>query len=257
MAISTQINILKSISAKETSRIFRIWSQTLIPPVMTMIIYLTIFGNIIGGYVGDINKVSYISFITPGLIIMSVINGSYANVSGSFYVNKFSGAIEMLIISPASNWIIALGYAIGGAVRGITIGVLLYFVCNIFHPSLLAHPIEAIIILVLASMLFSFLGLINGVYANNFDQVSFIPTFIITPLAYFGGIFYNIDKLPAGWRNLSYFDPIYYLVDGFRHAFLNISDFAFSTTLIIILVLNILLFTLTTYLIKNSKRLRN
>ena len=199
MAISTQINILKSISAKETSRIFRIWSQTLIPPVMTMIIYLTIFGNIIGGYVGDINKVSYISFITPGLIIMSVINGSYTNVSGSFYVNKFSGAIEVLIIL-ASNWIIAHGYAIGGAVRGITIGVLLYFVCNIFHPSLLAHPIEAIIILVLASMLFSFLGLINGVYANNFDQVSFIPTFIITPLAILVGYFITLTNYQKGGK---------------------------------------------------------
>ncbi len=257
MTSSTQLNILKSITKKETARIFRIWMQTLVPPIITITIYLTIFGNIIGSYVGKVDNVKYISFIIPGFIIMSVINGSYANVSSSFYGSKFSRSIETLLISPTSSWMIAIGYALGGVTRGVITGVLLYIMCNIFHLSGLAHPIEAILILILSSSLFSFLGLINGIYANNFDQVSFVPAFIITPLAYFGGVFYSVNQLPSGWRYISYFDPIYYLVDGLRHAFLNISATPFSRTLAIIIILNILLFLLTTYLIKNSKRLRN
>lgn len=214
----------KTIAGKEVHRFLRIWVQTLIPPVITMSLYFIIFGNLIGKQIGDINGFSYMEFIVPGLILMSVISNSYANVVSSFYGAKFQRHIEEMMVSPVPVWIILVGYIVGGVSRGLLVGLVVTAVALFFTELHVAHPLLTIVIVVLTAILFSIAGLINALFANSFDDISIIPTFVLTPLTYLGGVFYSIQMLPDFWQSVSRANPILYMIDGFRWGLLGASD---------------------------------
>lgn len=232
---------LQTLLYKEISRFMRIWSQTLIPPAITMCLYFIIFGKFIGSQIRHIEGYTYIQYIVPGLIMMSVMTNAYANTASSFFITKFNKSIEEMLVSPMSNLIVLLGFMLGGTLRGILVGIIVTFVSLFFTHVPVQHPTIIIIMAVLSAMVFSLGGLINAVYAKRFDDISFIPTFVLTPLTYLGGVFYSIHQLPPLWRSLSIFNPILEMVDAFRYGFLGISDvniyFGFSLVTIFFIVM--------------------
>jgi ABC-2 type transport system permease protein len=218
-------NSLVTLSTKEIRRYLRIWVQTLVPPAVTMSLYFVIFGSLIGPRIGSMDGLDYIQFMIPGLIMMSVITNSYANVTSSFYSVKFQRSIEELLVSPMPNWAILLGFIIGGVTRGVLIGFIVYVVSLFFYPAFdVVNPGLTLLVLLLTSILFSLMGFINAVFADSFDDISIIPTFILTPLIYLGGVFYSINILPEFWRNISMANPMLYVVNTFREGMLGVSD---------------------------------
>tara|TARA_B100000902_G_scaffold396110_1_gene456280 strand:+ start:243 stop:1022 length:780 start_codon:yes stop_codon:yes gene_type:complete len=218
-------NSLVTLSTKEIRRYLRIWIQTLVPPAVTMSLYFVIFGSLIGPRIGSMDGLDYIQFMIPGLIMMSVITNSYANVTSSFYSVKFQRSIEELLVSPMPNWAILLGFIIGGVTRGVLIGFIVYIVSLFFYPAFdVVNPGLTLLVLLLTSILFSLMGFINAVFADSFDDISIIPTFILTPLIYLGGVFYSINILPEFWRNISMANPMLYVVNTFREGMLGVSD---------------------------------
>ena len=218
-------NSLVTLSTKEIRRYLRIWVQTLVPPAVTMSLYFVIFGSLIGPRIGSMDGLDYIQFMIPGLIMMSVITNSYANVTSSFYSVKFQRSIEELLVSPMPNWAILLGFIIGGVTRGVLIGFIVYIVSLFFYPAFdVVNPGLTLLVLLLTSILFSLMGFINAVFADSFDDISIIPTFILTPLIYLGGVFYSINILPEFWRNISMANPMLYVVNTFREGMLGVSD---------------------------------
>ena len=219
------LNSLITLSTKEARRFLRIWVQTLVPPAVTMSLYFIIFGSLIGSRIGKMDGLDYIQFMIPGLIMMSVITNSYANVTSSFYSVKFQRSIEELLVSPMPNWAILLGFIIGGVARGTLIGFIVFCVSLFFYPSFeVVNPGLTLLVLFLTSILFSLMGFVNAVFADSFDAISVIPTFILTPLIYLGGVFYSINILPEMWRNISMANPMLYVVNTFREGMLGISD---------------------------------
>ena len=219
------LNSLITLSTKEVRRFLRIWVQTLVPPAVTMSLYFIIFGSLIGPRIGTMDGLDYIQFMIPGLIMMSVITNSYANVTSSFYSVKFQRSIEELLVSPMPNWAILLGFIIGGVARGTLIGFIVFCVSLFFYPSFeVVNPGLTLLVLFLTSILFSLMGFVNAVFADSFDAISVIPTFILTPLIYLGGVFYSINILPEMWRNISMANPMLYVVNTFREGMLGISD---------------------------------
>ena len=219
------LNSLITLSTKEVRRFLRIWVQTLVPPAVTMSLYFIIFGSLIGTRIGKMDGLDYIQFMIPGLIMMSVITNSYANVTSSFYSVKFQRSIEELLVSPMPNWAILLGFIIGGVARGTLIGFIVFCVSLFFYPSFeVVNPGLTLLVLFLTSILFSLMGFVNAVFADSFDAISVIPTFILTPLIYLGGVFYSINILPEMWRNISMANPMLYVVNTFREGMLGISD---------------------------------
>ena len=208
MTPNAKLIALRTIATKEILRFARIWIQTILPPVITMALYFIIFGNLIGPRIGQMDGFNYMEFIIPGLIMMAVITNSYSNVVSSFYGSKFQRHIEEMIISPTPNYIILIGYVLGGVTRGLSVGVAVTLVSLVFHP-LNIHNLAVILsMILLTAILFSLAGLINGVYARSFDDISIIPTFVLTPLTYLGGIFYSISMLPGFWQTMSLGNPI-------------------------------------------------
>jgi ABC-2 type transport system permease protein len=247
---------LKTIATKEILRFSRIWIQTVLPPVITTALYFVIFGNLIGPRIGKMDGFDYMEFIIPGLIMMAVITNSYSNVVSSFYGSKFQRHIEEIIISPTPNYIILLGYICGGVARGLTVGIAVTVVSLIFHP-LNIHSLWVMLsMIILTAILFSLAGLINGVYAKSFDDISIIPTFVLTPLTYLGGIFYSISMLPEFWQNLSRANPILYMVNAFRYGFLGISDISLMTSYVIIIAFIITLFLFGLHLLTKGHGIR-
>ena len=214
----------KSILTKEVTRFTRIWVQTLVPPAITMSLYFIIFGNLIGSRLGLMHGVSYMEFIVPGLIMMSVITNSYANVASSFFSAKFQRNIEEMLVAPVPNYVIILGFVAGGVARGLCVGAIVTGVSLFFVPLQVHDPLAVFVTLLLTAILFSLGGLLNAVFAKSFDDVSIIPTFVLTPLTYLGGVFYSIQLLPPFWQGLSHVNPIIYMVNAFRYGFLGISD---------------------------------
>jgi len=214
----------KTIVIREYGRIIRIWGQTIVPPAVTATLYFVIFGSLIGRRVGSMGGFDYMQYIAPGLIMMSVITNSYANVVSSFFGAKFGKHLEELLVSPLPNWIIVAGYATGGLTRGLLVGGTVTAVSLAFTHLHVHHILIIIAAVVLTSLIFSLGGFLNALYAKNFDQVNFIPVFVLTPLTYFGGVFYSITLLPAWAQKLSYVNPILYMVNGFRYGFLGASD---------------------------------
>jgi ABC-2 type transport system permease protein len=225
----------QTIFRKEVNRFMRIWTQTLLPPVINQTLYFIIFGTFIGAQVGDVKGVSYMAFIVPGLVMMSVITASYANVSSSFFGSKFQRSIDELLVSPSSNTTIIWAYVLGGTLRGLIVGFLVFLISIAFVRPSIESPGLILFFVILASILFSLGGLANGIFAKKFDDVSFFPTFILTPLTYFGGVFYSISELPTWAQTLSKFNPVLYMIDGFRFGFYGISDLPLWSSITVIL----------------------
>lgn len=209
---------------KEIKRFTRIWPQTLLPPSITMAMYFIIFGNLIGSRIGEMDGFSYMDFIVPGLIMMSVITNSYSNVASSFFSNKFQRSIEEMMVSPMPNWVILSGFILGGMARGLGVGLIVTVVSLFFTRLTVEHPLLTVLVVVLTSALFSIGGFINALLADKFDDISIVPTFILTPLTYLGGVFYSISMLPDFWQSISMLNPILYMVNVFRYGFLGVSD---------------------------------
>lgn len=220
---------------KEVNRFMRIWKQTFFPPIITTSLYFVIFGSLIGKRIGEMEGFSYMDFVVPGLVLMAIINNSYSNVVSSFFSAKFQNFIEELLVSPMQNWSIVLGYVTGGIIRGLLIGFVVTIIGLLFsHIQIYSYTI-VISIAVLTSILFSLAGLIHGFFAKTFDDVSFVPTFILTPLIYLGGVFYSINLLPEFWQKVSLLNPVMYMINAIRFGFLGISDISIgiSYTMII------------------------
>ena len=247
----------KSILIKEISRFTRIWVQTLVPPAITMSLYFVIFGNLIGSRIGQMHGVSYMEFIVPGLIMMSVITNSYANVASSFYSAKFQRNIEEILVAPVPNYLIIWGFVAGGVARGICVGAIVTAVSLFFVPLQVHDPLAVVVTLVLTATLFSLGGLINAVFAKSFDYVSIIPTFVLTPLTYLGGVFYSIQLLPPFWQMLSHGNPIIYMVNAFRYGFLGLSDVPMSLALGIIIGFIVVLYGVAHFLVTRGIGLRH
>jgi ABC-2 type transport system permease protein len=248
---------LNSIVRKEVIRIFRIWVQTLVPPVITITLYFIIFGSFIGARLDPISGFGYMAFIAPGLIMMSIISNSYINTVSSFFSTKFQRNVEELLVSPTPNWVIVLGYVTGGMVRGLTVGALVMIVSLLF-VRLHVHSFGWVVTFgLLTSFVFSLAGMINGILAKKFDDISIVPTFIITPLTYLGGVFYAIGLLPPFWQLVSKINPIVYMVDGFRFGFLGIADIGAPVGLFMLLVFGAVLFGCNLYLLRRGTGLRS
>ena len=247
---------LMTIVRKEIVRFTRIWTQTLLPPVITMLLYFVIFGTLIGSRIGEMDGFAYMDFVVPGLIMMSVITNSYGNVVSSFFGIKFQRCIEELLVSPTPNYIILLGYVTGGVVRGLLTGVIVTLVSLLFTDLTIHNLAVTISIIVLSAVVFALAGFLNGVFARNFDDVSIVPTFVLTPLTYLGGIFYSISLLPQFWQDVSKLNPILYMVNAFRYGILGISDINIINAFAGILVFIVILTAICLYLLKSSTRLR-
>ncbi|MEY1424910.1 ABC transporter permease [Morganella morganii] len=247
---------LKTIWRKEITRFMRIWIQTLIPPVITMSLYFIIFGNLIGNRIGEMGGVGYMQFIVPGLIMMSVITNSYANVSSSFFGAKFQKSIEELLVAPVPTHVIIAGFVGGGVARGVLVGILVTLVSLFFVPLQIHSWFMIIATLLMTSILFSLAGLLNALFAKSFDDISIIPTFVLTPLTYLGGVFYSLTLLPAFWQAVSKLNPIVYMISGFRYGFLGISDVSLTTTLGVLSLFIAVFYMLTWRLIEKGRGLR-
>jgi ABC-2 type transport system permease protein len=251
------LNSLLTIARKEVVRVFRIWPQTLLPPVITQTLYFVIFGSFIGSRIqGEFNGVNYISFIVPGLVMMAIIQNSFQNVVSSFYGAKMQKSIEELLVSPTPSWVILAGYIIGGMVRGILIGAIVLIISIFFTRPEIQHFEYIITFAILTSSLFALAGFFNSLFAKSFDDISIIPTFVLTPLTYLGGVFYSIKQLPSFWQGVSRFNPIVYMIDGFRYGFYSTNEFSIVLSLAILLALNGVLIYLNWYLLEKGYGLR-
>lgn len=235
MKLTTKLVALKTIMMKEYLRFIRIWIQTVLPPAISVALYFIIFGQLIGSQIDDIEGYKYMDYIVPGLILMSVITNAYANVVSSFFSAKFHHSIEEMLVSPLPEHIILLGYVSGGLARGIIVGIAVTVVSMFFTDLHIHSYAVTITVFVLTSILFALAGFINAVYARSFDDISIIPTFVLTPLTYLGGIFYSINMLPEFWQHVSMVNPILYMINAFRYGLLGITDIDLGTAFIIIL----------------------
>jgi ABC-2 type transport system permease protein len=242
----------RTLTLKEIRRFMRIWMQTVLPPVITTILYFIIFGTLIGERIGEMDGFRYIDFIVPGLILMAVISNSYANVVSSFYSSKFQGYVDELLIAPVPNWVILSGFVSGGVARGVVVGMAVTMV-SLFFTDLNVHSYGwTLMVFVLTSILFATAGFINAVYANSFDDISIVPTFVLTPLTYLGGVFYSIHMLPQFWQQVSLANPVLYMVNAFRYGLLGSSDIQIGLALVIILLFIAALTAFSLYLLRNG-----
>ena len=247
----------QTIARREILRFSRIWVQTIIPPMVMVGLYFIIFGNLIGRKIGEMDGMSYVDFIMPGLVMMSIITNSYANVVSSFYGAKYSHYIEEMQIAPIPNIIILLGYVTGGITRGMCVGVAVTITSLFFTDFSIHAPVIVIGVAFLTSFLFSLAGLINGVFAKSFDHVTIVPTFVLTPLTYLGGIFYSIKLLPEFWQQISLINPILYMVNSFRLGFRGVSDIELATAIGVILVFILILFAICMTLLDRGTGIRH
>lgn len=246
----------KSILTKEINRFTRIWIQTLVPPAITMTLYFLIFGNLVGRRIGDMGGVSYMEFIAPGLIMMSVITNSYSNVASSFYSAKFQRNLEEIMVAPVPHYVMIAGYVGGGVARGLCVGLIVTLVTMFFVNINLHHAGLVVMTVFFTSVLFSLGGLINAVFARSFDDISIIPTFVLTPLTYLGGVFYSLSLLPPFWQSVSSLNPIVYMINVFRYGFLGFADISIPLSIGIMVFFCAVLWTVAYYLISKGIGLR-
>ena len=242
MNFSQQLIALKTIAVKEFLRFIRIWIQTVLPPAISVGLYFIIFGELIGSQINDIDGYKYMDYIVPGLILMSVITNAYANVVSSFFSAKFHHSIEEMLVSPLPNYIILIGFVSGGLARGIIVGITVTIVSMFFSDFQIHSYSVTIGVFILTSILFALAGFINAAYARSFDDITIIPTFVLTPLTYLGGIFYSIKMLPEFWQNISLVNPILYMINAFRYGLLGVSDIDLTTAFIIIIAFIVVLY---------------
>ncbi len=218
------LTALYTIARREITRILRIWGQTLVPPAITMTLYFLIFGSLIGSRIGSMGGFDYMDFIVPGLVMMSIIQNAYGNISSSFFGAKFGRHIEELLVSPLPNWVILLGYVSGAVLRGLAVGTIVLLIAMCFTHVRVPHPLVMLSTVLLAATVFSLAGFVNAVYAKKFDDIAIVPTFILTPLTYLGGVFYSVTLLPEFWQKVSYLNPVLHMVNAFRYGLLGSSD---------------------------------
>ena len=246
----------RTLVRKEIVRVLRIWVQTIVPPAITMTLYFIIFGNLIGRRIGVMDGFNYMQYIAPGLIMMSVITNSYGNVVSSFFGAKFGKHVEEMLVSPMSNATIIMGHVAGGVLRGLMVGSLVTIVALFFTDLSIKHPLITFSMVILASMVFALLGFVNAIFAKKFDDISIVPTFVLTPLTYLGGVFYSISLLPDFWQKLSLGNPILYMVNAFRYGILGASDISISWAYLIVGVFVTGLFTLNLVLLNRGVGIR-
>ncbi|MCX4169185.1 ABC transporter permease [Enterococcus casseliflavus] len=254
---SLYFTALKSLAVKETNRYLRIWVQTLVPPVITTSLYFIIFGKMIGSRIGEMGGFSYMEFIVPGLIMMSTITSSYSNVSSSFFSQKFQKNIEELLVAPVPTHVIIWGFVFGGLGRSILVGTLVTIISLFFVPLHVYSWVIVVLTLVMTAILFSLAGLLNGIFAQSFDDVSIVPTFVLQPLTYLGGVFYSISMLPPIWQTISKVNPIVYMISGFRYGFLGTIDVPIFLSIGILVLFIVVLYSVCWYLIQKGHGLRS
>ena len=246
----------ETIVRREYGRIIRIWGQTLVPPAVTATLYFIIFGSLIGRRIGQMGGYDYMQFIAPGLIMMSVITNSYGNVVSSFFGAKFGKHIEELLVAPLPNWLIVLGYVSGGVMRGLLVGMVVTLVTLVFTHVPVHHPLLVFASVLLTAVVFALGGLFNAIFAKNFDQISWFPTFVLTPLTYLGGVFYSVSLLPAWAEKMSYANPILYMVNAFRFGFLGASDVSLGIAFSIMGAFAVAMFTVVVTLMNRGAGIR-
>jgi ABC-2 type transport system permease protein len=256
MAIKQQLIALYTLVRRELVRMLRIASQVFLPPVITTTLYFLIFGSLIGPRIGEIHGVSYPMFIAPGLIMMSVIVNSYGNVSTSLYSVRFQKSIDEMLISPMRNGLLLLGYVLGGVFRGLIVAVLVYIIASFFLTIELSHLPMTLLVVLLVSAVFSLAGFTNAMLARNFDDIMIIPTFVLTPLTYLGGVFYSTSMLPEFWQKISWLNPILYMVNALRQAMIGQSEVNMGMAMSIICLMLVLLTGLNLILLKKGTGLR-
>jgi ABC-2 type transport system permease protein len=247
----------RTIVRKEVTRILRIWGQTIVPPAITMTLYFIIFGELIGRRIGEMGGFTYMQYIVPGLVIMSVITNSYGNMVSSFFGAKFGKHIEELLISPLPNWVILSGYVTGALVRGLMVGAVVMAVSLFFTRIEVQYPLIMLSVLFLTAVVFALAGMVNAIFAQKFDDIAIIPTFVLAPLTYLGGVFYSIALLPEFWQKVSVFNPILYMVNGFRLGMLGVSDVSLGMTYGVILGAGAILFCWCLLLLHRGTGLRS
>lgn len=244
---------------KDVVRMFRIWVQTFLPSVVTSVLYFLIFGTVLGSQIGDIQGVSYMTFVVPGLVMLAIVTTSYANTSFSFFSSKFfARSIDEILVSPTPPWVMIAGFIGGGLIRGVLVGALVLIV-SIFFTGLTMTVHNALIILffaVLTCLVFALAGLVNGIYAKSIDGINIVPTFVLTPLVYLGGIFYSVHSLPAWWQTITYSNPLFYLINGFRYGFLGITDVPLPLSIGILTAMIVALVGINWYLIRTGLGLK-
>ncbi len=241
---------------KEVRRFLRIWPQTLLPPAITMTLYFVIFGTLIGSRIGQMGGFSYMQFVVPGLIMMAVVTNAYANVVSSFFGAKFQHSIEELLVSPVPNYVILTGFVAGGVARGLCVAVVVTLLSLFFSDLSIHNPLVTVTVVVMIAILFALAGFINAVYANNFDDISIIPTFVLTPLIYLGGVFYSMDLLPDFWVGVSRINPMLYVINAFRYGVLGVSDVNVLWSFTMVAVFTVAAFMYSLHLLNTGKRLR-
>jgi ABC-2 type transport system permease protein len=248
---------LYTITRREVHRILRIWGQTLVPPAITMTLYFLIFGNLIGRRIGDMGGFSYMDFIVPGLVMMSVIQNSYGNISSSFFGAKFGRHIEELLVAPVPGWVVLAGYVAGAVLRGLMVGVIVLAIAMCFTHVRIPHPLVTLSTVLLGATIFSLAGFVNAVYAKKFDDIAIVPTFILTPLTYLGGVFYSVSLLPEFWENASHLNPILYMVNAFRFGLLGVSDVPIGISYAVMLGFVVALTLLGLHLLRRGVGMRS
>ncbi len=257
MSLRQQAIGFATLSHKELVRVLRIWPQTILPPAINMGLYFVIFGNLIGGRIGRMDGFDYKQYIAPGLIMMAVITNSYGNVVSSFFSAKINRFLEELLVAPMANVTIVLGHMAGGIIRGLLVGLAVTGVARLFTPLPFAHPLITITVFLLCASIFSLAGLINGIVARNFDDVTIIPSFVLQPLVYLGGVFYSISLLPELAQTLSRLNPILYLVNAFRYGMLGVSDVPIGGAYLMMVVSVVVLFAICVALLRSGFRIRD
>jgi len=257
MTLLEQYIALLTIVRKEVRRYLRIWSQTLLPSAITMSLYYVIFGSLIGSRIGQMGGFSYMEFVVPGLIMMAIVTNSYANVASSFFGAKFNHSVEELLVSPVPSYVILWGYVIGGVTRGVLVAIIVTAVSLFFTKLAINNIFIVLAVVILTSILFALFGLINGVFANTFDDISIVPTFVLTPLTYLGGVFYSLDLLPEFWANVSRANPLVYVVNAFRYGMLGVSDVNIQVAFSMIIGFVMAAYVYSLYLLNSGKRLRS
>lgn len=248
---------IKTIARREVARILRIWGQTLVPPAITMTLYFLIFGNLIGSRIGSMDGISYMDFIVPGLVMMAIIQNAYGNISSSFFGAKFGRHVEELLVSPMPNWVILGGYVAGGVLRGLMVGAIVLAIAMLFTTVRVPHPLITLSTVVLGAVIFSLAGFVNAVYAKKFDDIAIVPTFILTPLTYLGGVFYSVKLLPGWAETATHLNPIFYMVNAFRYGLLGQSDVPMVTAYALMLFFVVSLSALGLWLLKRGVGLRS
>jgi ABC-2 type transport system permease protein len=258
MSANANLIGLGTITRREVVRILRIWSQTLLPSAITMTLYFVIFGRMVGSRIGEIAPgIGYIDYIVPGLIMMAVITNSYGNISSSFFGAKFQRFVEEMLVSPMPSWVILTGYISGAVLRGLIVAIIVLIISLFFTRIHLYHPVVTLTTVLLTSVVFSLAGFVNAIYAKKFDDIALVPTFVLTPLTYLGGVFYSVSALPTPWREISYANPILYMVNAFRYGLLGITDVSMGVAYAVMLAFAVALASISLYLLNRGVGLRS